>query len=149
MGSPIRPQRPQNVYSLRDFFVLTWESNMGLSWVFHKWGIPKSWHGWWWEHLLVGVTSDSQDFIGLSINQKCPIVGWFIMENPNLKWMIWGYPGKLTVCYGKSIFFRGEWTIIINGHFHSYVKVPEGSPWNRHRDITWSVLVISWLGIQH
>jgi len=21
-----------------------------------------------------------------------PIAGWFIRENPNLKWMIWGYP---------------------------------------------------------
>ena len=24
-----------------------------------------------------------------------PKNGWFIMENPNLKWMIWGYPHDL------------------------------------------------------
>ena len=23
-----------------------------------------------------------------------PVAGWFIVENPNLKWMIWGYPHK-------------------------------------------------------
>ena len=23
------------------------------------------------------------------------MVGWFRMENPNLKWMIWGYPHDL------------------------------------------------------
>ena len=34
--------------------------------------------------------------------------GWFIMENPNLKWMIWGYPYDLgnlhTDPYGTNRF---------------------------------------------
>ena len=25
-------------------------------------------------------------------SKRDPQNGWFVMENPNLKWMIWGYP---------------------------------------------------------
>ena len=31
-------------------------------------------------------------YIKVSRNGGAPIAGWFIMENPNLKWMIQGYP---------------------------------------------------------
>jgi hypothetical protein len=36
-----------------------------------------------------------------------PIAGWFTMDNPNLKWMIWGYLYFRTSAYIKPKLFAG------------------------------------------
>ena len=46
------------------------------------------------------------------VNHSFPMVyllpnGWFIMENPNLKWIIWGYPYDLG---NLQIFARHFWS---------------------------------------
>ena len=57
-----------------------------------------------------------------------------MMEHPNLKWMIWGYPHDLgnlqykykhTKKHGKSPFSMGKSTISM-AIFNSHVKLPEG-----------------------
>ena len=55
-------------------------------------------------------------YMEVSINGGTPIAGWFTMENPKQKCMIWGLPsGKHTKNYGKSPFLLGKSTI--NRHF--------------------------------
>ena len=48
-----------------------------------------------WSHLRkqgsqLGKIISSKQCMGVYLD--IPIAGWFIMENPDLKWMIWGYP---------------------------------------------------------
>jgi hypothetical protein len=49
-------------------------------------------------HVLIGFSSINNPFWGTNIcgnlhsHGGSPIAGWLSMENPNLKWMIWGYP---------------------------------------------------------
>ena len=43
--------------------------------------------------------------MGVSINRGTP-KWWFIVENPNKKWMIWGYPISGNLYIGPSIIIR-------------------------------------------
>ena len=43
------------------------------------------------QHLLIWLLEHGLNPYGGFRNVGTPIAGWFIMENPILKWMIWGY----------------------------------------------------------